>query len=100
MYWRVTRFCCTSGMCLTCRAVATGTTRKRIVHIDRLSEARAREIAGNWRSYDAKAEPMPLNPRKGLTRGGSHASPATADAAAPGAAQADRQDPAQVRRPV
>lgn len=57
--WRVTRFCCTSGMCIECRAVANGTKRKRIAHADRLTQDRAETIARNWSSYGATAEPMP-----------------------------------------
>lgn len=57
--WRVTRFCCTSGMCLDCRAVANGTKRKRVVHADKLTEAKARQMAANWSAHGAEAEPMP-----------------------------------------
>jgi hypothetical protein len=56
--WQVTRFCCTSGMCIYCRAVANGTARIRIVHADKLSEEAAKVMAQNWSSYDAKAAPM------------------------------------------
>ena len=58
--WQVTRFCCSSGMCLECRAVANGGTRKRIVHCDRLTRAKAEQMARNWSAhFEAKAEPMP-----------------------------------------
>jgi hypothetical protein len=57
--WQVTRFCCSSGMCLDCRAIANGTARKRIIHADRLTEATARTMARNWERYDAHASRMP-----------------------------------------
>jgi hypothetical protein len=57
MSWKVTRFCCTSGMCLDCRAVARGGKRKRILHIGGLTKEKAEKIAANWPSYGAKVEP-------------------------------------------
>lgn len=57
--WQVTRFCCTSGMCLDCRAVANGKQRKRIVHADNLTKATADKMVAGWSSYDAKASLMP-----------------------------------------
>lgn len=56
--WKVTRFCCTSGMCLDCRAVANGTKRKRITHASRLDEATADRMVSGWKSYEAKKERM------------------------------------------
>ena len=57
--WQVTRFCCRSGMCLECRAVANGTQRKRIVHANYISRELALRMEEGWASYDAKAERMP-----------------------------------------
>ena len=54
--WKVTRFCCTSGMCIQCRAVATGRKRIRVTQIDKLTKDRAEKIAENWHEYDGKAE--------------------------------------------
>jgi hypothetical protein len=53
--WMVTRFCCTSGMCIECRAAANGGSRKRIVQMGNLSEASATTVARNWAAYDARA---------------------------------------------
>jgi hypothetical protein len=57
--WQVTRFCCTSGQCIECRAMANGTKRKRVVQADRLTKKLAETVAKNWSSYDAKASEMP-----------------------------------------
>lgn len=57
--WQVTRFCCTSGQCITCRASATGGIRKVVVQIDKIDEKAARLIASNWSSYQALAGKMP-----------------------------------------
>jgi hypothetical protein len=54
--WQVVRNCCTSGMCLNCRTEKTRPAR--VVHASGYSEEYARYVAGNWRSYGAKAEPM------------------------------------------
>ena len=56
--WQVTRFCCTSGMCLECRAVANGTKRKRIVHVRNVTKEFADRCAAGWRAYDPKVEMM------------------------------------------
>lgn len=56
--WQVTRFCCTSGNCLDCRAVFNLKARKRVVHADKLTEAKARQMAANWAAHGAVAEPM------------------------------------------
>jgi hypothetical protein len=63
--WRVMRFCCTSGMCIHCRAVARGgdvRDRLWVVHADRVTKDYAQECAKNWPSYGAKAEVMPDAP--------------------------------------
>jgi hypothetical protein len=52
-HFSVWRFCCTSGMCIECRAVANGTKRKRVLQMGHLSEASAKQVAANWASYDA-----------------------------------------------
>ena len=57
--WQVVRACCTSGMCISCRAAANGTNRKKVVHANFLTEAKAKEMAANWKSYEARAELMP-----------------------------------------
>jgi len=54
--YRVTRFCCRSGMCIACQAVATGRKRKRVVQADKLTEERAKQYVEGWRDYDAKME--------------------------------------------
>jgi hypothetical protein len=59
MTWKVTRFCCTSGMCLDCRAVMRGTKRKREDVLTGLTKEKAEEVARNWSSYGAKVEPEP-----------------------------------------
>lgn len=56
--YRVSRWCCTSGMCMECRAVARGTARIRVVQISNLSKESAEAVARNFSSYEAKAEPM------------------------------------------
>lgn len=55
-HWQVTRLCCTSGMCADC---GLGHTPARVLHADRLTETRAREMARNWSAYHAMAAPMP-----------------------------------------
>lgn len=60
--WKVTRFCCTSGMCVECklRGNLYGDTRKRkrITHANKLTKPMADKMAANWRSYEAKVEAM------------------------------------------
>lgn len=53
--WQVTRLCCTSHMCFSCKGQKQ---RLRIVHTHGVSEEWARYVAGNWDRYDAKAEKM------------------------------------------
>jgi len=54
--YRVTRFCCRSGMCIECRAVANGTKRKRVIHADGLDKETAERIVAGWAEFDAKLE--------------------------------------------
>jgi hypothetical protein len=60
--WKVTRFCCRSGMCIDCkqRGNLYGDTskRKRVMHADKLTKARADEMTSNWREFDARTELM------------------------------------------
>jgi hypothetical protein len=56
--WRVTRRCCRSGNCFHCLGARTGKGSVRLVQGSDYSEAYARYIAHNWRSYEAIAEPM------------------------------------------
>ena len=55
--YRVTRFCCRSGMCIECRANGNLARRIRITQADHLTEARAKEYVKGWREYDATLEP-------------------------------------------
>jgi hypothetical protein len=64
--WQVTRFCCTSGMCIECRAAANGRQRIRIVHADKLTKERADRMVAGWASYDAKVSRMPIVTTKGM----------------------------------
>jgi len=54
--WRVMRDCCKSGNCFECRHVTPYGKPLRIVHADGYSEAYARHVASNWRTYNATAE--------------------------------------------
>lgn len=63
--WQVTRFCCTSGMCIDCRAAANGTSRKRIVHADKITRELADRMVSGWKAYDAKVSLMPDRPARG-----------------------------------
>jgi hypothetical protein len=51
--WAVTRTCCISGSCMTCRGSKTRPVR--IIQGAGYSEAYAKFIAENWSSYQAKA---------------------------------------------
>jgi len=57
--YRVTQLCCISGMCLECRAVATGGKRKRIVHADNVTKAYAEQCLTGWAAWEPKAERVP-----------------------------------------
>jgi hypothetical protein len=61
--YQVTRFCCTSGMCIRCQASGDRGKRKRMVHTDRVSKAWANRVAANWNrdghGFNAIAELMP-----------------------------------------
>ena len=59
MLWQVTRFCCLSGMCFTCRAIVTGGSRKRMVVAENVTEETAVRIAQDWVQYGAEASEMP-----------------------------------------
>lgn len=65
--FQVTRFCCTSGLCVDChsRGGLIGLARRqKVVQIDRLSKKTAIEIAANFSSYEGAAELMPTNEGK------------------------------------
>lgn len=57
--WRVIRRCCLSGNCLKCHGATTGKGSVVVEQASGYSEAYARWVANNWRSYSAAAEPMP-----------------------------------------
>jgi hypothetical protein len=67
MKYLVTRFCCTSGMCITCRAAANGTGRKRIIHADNVSKELADRMVKGWAAYDAKAARMDFEKERATT---------------------------------
>jgi hypothetical protein len=60
--WKVTRFCCTSGMCFECKQrgnmYGDKNKRARIVHADNLTKPLAQRMAEGWVNYDAKVEAM------------------------------------------
>lgn len=58
-HYRVTRWCCRSGMCIECMAHVTMKGRKRVVQADNLSEEMAKRYLIGWSDYDPKMEPMP-----------------------------------------
>ena len=56
--WKVTRYCCTSGLCFEChRRKNAGTlkARRRVVQGEGYSRGYAEFVAKNWCLYDAKA---------------------------------------------
>lgn len=57
--WQVVRACCTSGMCISCRAEANGTKRRKVLHADHLTEAVADRMVAGWAAYGARKERMP-----------------------------------------
>ena len=59
MLWQVTRFCCLSGMCFTCRAIVTGGSRKRILVEEKLTQGQAERLAQLWSDYGGQASEMP-----------------------------------------
>lgn len=60
--WRVTRFCCRSGMCIDCKLrgnlYGDMKRRKRITHADKLVKAQADVMAKNWWEFGATTELM------------------------------------------
>lgn len=60
--WKVTRWCCRSGMCVSCKLrgnlYGDMKRRARITHADKLTKASADFMCVNWREYDAKTELM------------------------------------------
>lgn len=56
--YRVMRRCCTSGNCFTCFGEWNLKRRKWVMQLDRLSEDTAKQVAENWKRYDAKVEEM------------------------------------------
>lgn len=60
MTYRITRFCCLSGLCIDCHQRGNhGDTAKRarIVHADHLTDAVASRMLAGWANYGAKKEP-------------------------------------------
>jgi hypothetical protein len=60
--WQVTRFCCLSGMCFSCRAIVTGGSRKRILLGENVTQEEAERLAQVWAEYGAEASEMPALP--------------------------------------
>lgn len=56
--YRVTRLCCTSGMCLECGACGDRSKRKRVVQTDRVSEEWAQYVVDGWKGWDPEIEIM------------------------------------------
>jgi hypothetical protein len=60
--WQVVRFCCRSGMCISCKQrgnlFGDRKQRARIVHADKLTKPLADTMATNWREFDAVVELM------------------------------------------
>jgi hypothetical protein len=58
--YRITRWCCTSGMCITCQAAGDRDKRKRIIHTDGVSEKWADYVVASWNKdskwFEVKAE--------------------------------------------
>ena len=71
MLWQVTRFCCLSGMCFTCRAIVTGGSRKRILVEDKIVQEQAEHLARLWADYGGEASEMPTP----MSPPGGHDSP-------------------------
>ena len=59
MLWQVTRFCCLSGMCFSCRAIVTGGSRKRILVEENVRPEEAERVARLWADYGGEASEMP-----------------------------------------
>jgi len=66
MIYRVTRFCCTSGMCLECRSFLNGKPRKRVVQYEgprkEVAEKTLRGWGGGREPYGAKLEEVQEEP--------------------------------------
>lgn len=56
--YRVIRFCCTSGMCIECRAGGDRARRKEVVQASRLTKTMAEKYVKGWVSYGARMEVM------------------------------------------
>ena len=60
--WKVTRFCCRSGMCVDCKRrgnlYGDRNQRARITHADKLTKSNADRMVRNWYEFDAKTELM------------------------------------------
>lgn len=54
--FKVMLACCTSGMCIRCRACGDKSKRKIVMHIDGLGKDTAEKVAINYKIYDAKVE--------------------------------------------
>lgn len=60
--YQVTRNCCRSGCCVDCHATGNVPTpesgRTRIIQADGYSKSYAEFVAGGWKDYAPKVEPM------------------------------------------
>ena len=59
--YQVTRFCCTSGLCVECHSRGNHgnlAKRQRLVQTDNVSRDWSKFVAGNWQAYGATAERM------------------------------------------
>jgi hypothetical protein len=59
--WRVTRFCCLSGMCFSCRAIVNGGPRKRILEAENVTLEAANSLVRTWSDYGAEASELPAH---------------------------------------
>lgn len=58
-FYRVVRWCCTSGMCFRCRARGDLSKRVRIVQIENVTEDVAKLHMEGWKSHDTVMERIP-----------------------------------------
>jgi len=49
--YRVTRWCCTSGMCIECHGMGDKAKRKRVVQSDGLTSAMALKTFNGWNRW-------------------------------------------------
>ena len=63
--YKVTRWCCLSGMCLDCRAEGDKSKRRRVVQADKLDPVMAERYLRGWKHYEPKMEVMDPQPAEG-----------------------------------